>query len=685
MEKSQNRKTRIFFDMHLPEWNDKKVASGFDVDLIARTFAESGVDSVVAFAKCQYGNFYCNTRTGHKHEGLGEHDFLRSLTRKLHEKNIEVLAYYSVAWDEREAHEHPEWLTEDSGGGRDSAQFRWKTLCINSPYRGTVKKQLAEIAGETEVDGFWLDMTIIGQDRCFCPHCDELFKSRYGNSMRESLDAGGGEKLLEFRFDYIEEFYKEIYGMLREINPRLVIANNYWGYPYQPKNMGSRAIGALREADFISGEAYTDWTGLEAPSIFSRFLGGAAKRRPFEALVGRFINTWDYSRKSFDQMFFECMTVFSFGGTVTVDDEPYYDGGIDIPLYRSVIAPIFRTIHDWDHTVQGERFRYAAIFHSQETKNHTAREEDFIRDVAGTYKQFRERHLPVDFVFDENITDKELSAYKVVLLPSVAFMGEKAFSALRGYAASGGVIVGFGRNIFFETLFKDRIEYRGEAEYSLSYYPSESGPLLVRGAYSRYMPTAPSEIRGKAIINPIAETTGNVFFHNNLPSPHAESDCSASYVMPCGKGWIIQYNQPIARSYAKQQNTGLRDEILETIAAHAGPSPVQAEAPGRVDMAVYTDAARNRLYIHLMAYGAESSLACGILDTMEGNFDRPYVSMERRDPVSDLELAVTVKVSVHSVTSLYEKNTLRWDTKEDRLNIHLDRLSLWDVLEVQYA
>jgi hypothetical protein len=375
---------------------------------------------------------------------------------------------------------------------------------------------------------------------------------------------------------------------------------------------------------------------------------------------------------------------FLFGGTVTVDDEPYYDGAIDVSLYRSVIGPIFRTIHDWNHTVRGKRFRYAAVFHSQETKNHTLREKDFIRDVAGAYKLFRERHWPVDFVFDEDVSADELSAYKVVILPSVAYMGERAFSALRAYAEQGGVIAGFGRNMFFETLFGDTIEYRGESEYSLSYYPSESGALLVRGAYSRYMPGTASATWGKNIIDPVAETAGNVFFHNNLPSPHTESACPASCVMPCGEGWIIQYNQPVARSYAKQQNTGLRDEVLDAIAARAGPSPARAEAPGRVDMAVYDDAARNRLHIHLMAHGAESSLACGMLDTMEGNFERPYVSMEKRDPVSGLKLTVFTPVPVQSVTSLYEKNTLRWDMEENCLNIHLDRLGLWDVLEIRY-
>jgi hypothetical protein len=450
--------------------------------------------------------------------------------------------------------------------------------------------------------------------------------------------------------------------------------------------MGSRAAGAVREADFITGEAYTDWTGLEAPSIFSRFLAGVAGDRPFEALVGRFINTWDYTRKTYDQMFFESMTVFSFGGTVTVDDEPYYDGKIDLPVYQSLIAPVFQTIRDWSYTVTGERLRYGAILHSQKTKNSTAEQGEFIRDVVGAYTLLRERHLPVDFVFDETLSAAALSAYRVILLPSVSCMDEKTLSVLKDYVEDGGVVAGFGENAFFEGLFKDNIICEGKSEYSLSYYPLEAETPLVRGSYSRYLPgeNMPGK-KGKPIIDPIVETAGDCFFHNNLPSPYRESNCPSYFDIPYGKGRILQYNQPISRSYAKQRSFRLRDSVLKTITAYTGAPPFSLEAPSRVDTAVYHDSLEQKIYIHLMAAGYESSLACGILDTMQGNFERPFVAMENRDPVLSVGIKILTVDKINSVASLYEKNIVSWEIKEDTLNIRMDKLGLWDVVEVKYG
>jgi hypothetical protein len=78
----------------------------------------------------------------------------------------------------------------------------------------------------------------------------------------------------------------------------------------------------LRSADFVTGEAYSDWTGLNAPGFFSKFLRGVSFGRPYEVLIGRFLNTWDFTYKSPVQMEFETATIISNGGTVTVDDEP---------------------------------------------------------------------------------------------------------------------------------------------------------------------------------------------------------------------------------------------------------------------------------------------------------------------------------------------------------------------------
>ena len=77
-------RTRIFFDMHLPDWPDKGVASAIDPKALAQEFANVGADSVVFYAKCQYGNFYYRTGLGHLHSGLNGRDLFRDFADAAH-------------------------------------------------------------------------------------------------------------------------------------------------------------------------------------------------------------------------------------------------------------------------------------------------------------------------------------------------------------------------------------------------------------------------------------------------------------------------------------------------------------------------------------------------------------------------------------------------------------------------
>jgi len=681
------QKTRIFFDMHLPEWNEKQVATRFDVDLLARALVESSAESVILYAKCQYGNAYYDTHVGHKHEGLGSLDFLREMTKRLHAAGKEVIAYYSVAWDEIQAEAHPEWLTVDYSGSRESEEFRWKTLCINSPYRSYVLDQVQEIARETEVDGFWIDMTIIGSGRCYCEYCQKKYKeSPYAATIKDLLPRGLERKdndFLNFRFDYIEELYKELYRLLRTTRSNLKIINNYWGYPYSPLTMGSRAIGAQKEADVVTGEAYTDWTGLESPEFFSRFLRGVAKQRPFEALIGRFVNTWDFTRKPFDQLFFECMTVFSHGGTITLDDEPYFDGSFDTALYTCDLRTIFQTIQKFGHTREGEHQRYAAIYHSQETKIHED-QSNFIKDIVGSYKLLRDAHIPVDFLFDEDATGEHMQAYKVIVLPHVSHLSKTAIANLIQYSKGGGLIVCCGETALSPALMEYGLQNSGRSEYSLSYILSEHEYLLVRGHYEGFHADTTACKPDSLIINPINEFSRDEFYHNNLPSPYKESQSPVYVQLKVGSGAILLFNQPIARSYAKQPSKGLRDLVLRLLFKHQGEPEFKLIAPKRVASEVYRDARRKRIYIHLMVAGCDTSLSCGLLDTMQGNFERPYVYLEARDRVGDIQMELLLDGKVNTITSIYEKNQLFWEQQRNRLSIDVDGVSLWDIIEVSY-
>jgi hypothetical protein len=69
-------KARVFFDMHLPAWPGKGIAERFDPAALAGAIADSGADSAILFAKCQYGNFYTAIDGETLHPGLGRLDLL---------------------------------------------------------------------------------------------------------------------------------------------------------------------------------------------------------------------------------------------------------------------------------------------------------------------------------------------------------------------------------------------------------------------------------------------------------------------------------------------------------------------------------------------------------------------------------------------------------------------------------
>ncbi|MES2170488.1 MAG: hypothetical protein V4479_07170, partial [Actinomycetota bacterium] len=69
---------RVFCDSHTPDWNDPNqrgnapfpefpLLSGVDPEKDLGVLADAGVDSVVLFAKCPYGNAYYPTAVGHQH------------------------------------------------------------------------------------------------------------------------------------------------------------------------------------------------------------------------------------------------------------------------------------------------------------------------------------------------------------------------------------------------------------------------------------------------------------------------------------------------------------------------------------------------------------------------------------------------------------------------------------------
>lgn len=692
-------KNRLFFDMHLPDWPERQCAQHFDPQEIADTFEKSHIDSVILYAKCQFGNAYFDTKTGKKHSGLGELDLFREVTKRLHEKGIKVIAYYSVAWDELQAKEHPEWLVEGADGIRGSGgEYRWSTLCINSPYRELVKAHLAEITEELSPDGFWIDMTIIGGGRCYCPNCRDKYKQRFGeNLIPNTDDLAAKNRFVRFRYDYIEEFYQEIYEMIRAIKPDCQISNNYWGYPYSNSSNGSRAVGALTQCDYITGEAYTDWTGLSAPGFFSKWLRSVAEGRPFEALIGRFTGTWDYTTKPAVQMALEGYTIASNGGTVTLDDMPFADGGIDKELYED-IGKMFSKIDERRSYLDGDFLKHTAIFHSLVTKDmYFEGKECFIAPIVGAYRMCKEMGCPAEFVFDENLKLEKLKDYSVVLMPSVAVLSEEHAEMLQSYLREGGLVVAAGEFAAYEEK-KDRLvdsdvlekltglKREGLSDYTLSYFKLEENayanhishrPITVRSRYVKYQGANASEIKAW-VINPICETTEKVFFHNNIPSPYERTDYPAVLSIPVGKGTLVLFAQDIFAQFSRYHQLEIKKVMENILTVHQKTPKVRFSCASNVETAVSIK--DGKMILQLVNFNPGMTVCTGQMDCFEAKYPRTFEFVESIQKLHDIEIIMDYPVErAYAVEQNKELEIKRTDTET---KIVLDVLSEWETIVV---
>ena len=679
-------KTRVFFDMHLPAWPGKGIAEKFSPDALAAAIADSGAESAILFAKCQYGNFYTLLDGERLHPGLGGVDLLAETALRLRRRGVRTIAYYSVSWDEKIADQHPDWLAENAAGERGKGPWRWRTLCINGPYAGLVEQHLALLAAKP-IDGIWLDMTIIGDGNCYCPACRADYQREKGREPPLTRAEGAYPEFLSYRYGVVESFYGRMREAIRRVAPGLAFTNNYWGYPHSSAEMGSRAVGSTLNADFVTGEAYSDWSGIRSTSFLPIFLRGVAGGRPYEALIARAINTWDYTRKPKAYLAFEAFSLFAHGATVTVDDEPLHDGSFDQGFYRGDLKEIFAEVGRHRQTVGGAPVRYAAVYHSQSAKDRCRSQADFVRDMSGSFRILQDLHLPVEFVFDEAISAEKLQGISVLLMPDITGLCDAEWAAVSAFLERGGLVIASGGlggasgTSGAERLGKTLgLQYLGPSRYSLSYLrlPGACGhDLLVRGAYGRY---AGSSSDKGCIVDPICETGPQEFFHNNLPGPHSPTTVPGLIMRRLGEGTLVLFPQPIFRHYAKEPQRELREVVRGLIARHCPPAAVELRIPMKMGYSLYRDG--DTLYVHLLNPNVEPSACCGLMDTLDGRFERSYEYMEETVAVHDLEMRIPGRRCA-SAETLREHSPVAVRNEAAGAEIQLQQVQLWEIVKIR--
>jgi hypothetical protein len=640
---------RIFFDMHLPDWTQPGqsggqihdlhgVATAFDPQQIVAEFVRAKINVAVVFAKCQYGNFYYNTRLGHKHTGLGDLDFLGEMIAEAHKRDIRVIGYYSNRWDVQVARAHPEWMQKNAQG--ELSYDRWPSLCLNSPYRDLAHEHLREMFTLYDLDGVWSD--IVHGPPCFGDFCAERYQRDVGEDMPRSKTDSSWLRFLRWQQDYLHEYIESCRDVVRSVKPDAAFVLNFFGTPNVNMAAGLSARH-LPLSDYGSTEGYTEWQGLLFPGYAARFMRLATLDRPFEVLTGRFIHTWDFTVRPLAQMRFEAFSVAANGGAVCVDDEPYHDGTIE-PLVFEHLADIYGEIERREpYLLNAKPVYHTALYHSQAGReldavlNQTQPQDraffpksdfnlsdsDHFPALMGAYKALIEAHIPAQFVDERPDSLATLARYRVVYLPDVLTLSDDEIRALRTFVEAGGGLVATGATSLYDSdgnqlgnfaladLFG--VDFVERGRYTFPYIQFHDiqfhDDSLTAGLTGRPLPhyTALWRVRINAADarvaatrrDPLIETGGEVYYHNNQPPPGDDSGEPVLVYREVGRGRVVYCAALPESNYGRLGHAPYRRLIANSLNWAAGSVP-PIQADGLLNTEIIPTQRGHDLIVHLV-------------------------------------------------------------------------------------
>lgn len=618
---------KIHLDMHCPDWDDEILAR-FDARAIVDSVAKCGSDALYFFAKDCYGNAYYATSMGQRHRSMGERDFLAEVCSEAAKRELPIVAYYSVIWDNHAASEYPEWTLRDPAGRALSDTVtsdlgKWCYLCHNSPYRDYAAAMIREIAQQYPVAGLHLDMFNMdfGGISCHCTWCQEAYLARTGEPLPvEATWDDSWRRFLEFRYDSVERLMCDLRDAARHDKPGLPVVMNFHGAPNFDWRVGQLPFRHSLPSTMGTGETYTPMFGDLYPGMEGRFLRSLAPQRPFEMVSWRMTRITDFTLKSRPQLRWEVFTGLLHGGSAMLIDQPFADGTLDQVAYDR-IGEVFQEAAEMRPSLRGEFVPQAALYFSAKTRDWYGRDEQsrFIVPLTGAYKALVESHCQVEFLFDETVDRNHLTRYPVVVLPNTAILTAKESESLRDYVRAGGCLIATfdssrydedGRPLpnfdlrdvfgveFVDTLDCDNVYFRG-LQPPLSGGVDPRQYVLCNGPAHVVRPTTAV---GYGDLHQAfhKRRVPQHFFSHNIHPPHDRIG-AALFVNRFGNGTCIYLPFGLDHSYGDMFELPEHRQVLGALLSELAPAPfVEITAPLNCEVVLRRDS--RRLYAILTMF-----------------------------------------------------------------------------------
>jgi hypothetical protein len=611
-------------DMWPPEETARRKASlGFPVDNMYVHLLKHGFDDQ---------GFYFKTSLSARERP----DFLAPYLSAARQRGMRVTVYFNVHYYTNEfGARHRDWLQVRENGQLLGAEYGSGTdFCVNSPWREWVKQGLKDLC-RYPIDGVFFDGPIFRPDTCYCQHCRKKFKELYGTDLPSKKRRQGlaAQRLLAFQTASLTGFLRDARRVIKAANPEIGFYMNggALGGNWATGRMNRQLV---QEQDWLASEGgfiYNDLTRtpLWKPGMRARLLETQAGGKPVVVIAGAMQKPWTYTVLPPAELRLLYADSMANGAGIYYSLTPTM---LDQPETRAIadINAFFTRNIDYYRRTRSEA-RVALVWSDTTVNTHEGSVAQLMdmydvragREVGNPEAEFwglaealLRAHVPFDVVDDWTLERDPLSRYRLILLPNVASMSDRAAARLAGYVRSGGHLFATFETSLYNELGEKRPDFALAGVFGASSAGAVAGPRrwdymnaasahpFLRGLPRRFVPSPVYYARTHPrTAQVLARYTGKAI--GPYDGESAPGQDAALMLNAYGQGQAAYISGDLGATLAAYRMTDLY-QLVENAARTLAPPEVSIEgAPGSLELVVRSQNGGQRWLVHLVNFTGE--------------------------------------------------------------------------------
>lgn len=431
---------RHLLDMHIDDWNDNRFLSKFSPREYYENLKRANVKSAMIYLQSHIGYCYYPTKIGHIHSAFKNRPgAMKELVDLCHQGGIDVIAYYSINYNNIENETHPDWATiyRKMDGVKDFSGSRYKLCCPNNPdYIEFVHMQIREILDYANFDGIFFDMPF-WQQICNCECCRAKWNTHFKGDIPMVNTDPHFDEFMRIREEWTDEYISEITALCKRIQPEISVEYNYACAAQDlVARVGSEVINKYN--DYASGDLYR---GFLVQSFACKFYHTVTRNSPFEYMTCRCEPDLSCHTvtKSYDKMRLALLMVLAHHGANFVIDAINPEGTMDKRFY-DFLRKLYDEVELYEpYLTTGGLIADVAILYVLEARGmRTIQEHSHYNSTVGMAKALMQNHIPFDVLTQATID--RVYEHKAVMLSNPKNLSAETVDVLHDYVKKGGVL-----------------------------------------------------------------------------------------------------------------------------------------------------------------------------------------------------------------------------------------------------